>query len=195
MTTNSNTNQSELQWNIDRYLLDDPTLDREAFEQQMLADTSLAEQVAASVLNMQLLAQAVSTIKPTPVAPASSPSAAPLVVPVTDRSSMHRPALWLMFTSAVLLIVAISSWQFRRFSSDDQLARIADNWNAIETLSATESLDLVLASDSSDVLTSEATTFTPQTSEDSGAESSEQSDWLVEAAREFYLATNEGAAG
>ena len=195
MTTNSNTNQSELQWNIDRYLLDDPTFDREAFEQQMLADTSLAEQVAASVLNMHLLAQAVGVPAPTLVAPASSPSAAPLVVSSTDHSAMHRPALWLMFTSAVLLIVAISSWQFRRFSSDDQLARIADNWNAIETLSATESLDLVLASDSSDVLSADTTTFAPQTSEDSGAESSEQSDWLVEAAREFYLATNEGAAG
>jgi hypothetical protein len=53
---------------------------------------------------------------------------------------------------------------------------------AFEGLSTAESLELIATDD--------------QPSENqTDVEGSEQSDWLVEAAREFYLAKNDGAAG
>lgn len=174
-------NQTEMQWNIDRYLLDDPTLDREAFEQQMLSDELLAEQVAASVANLHLLAQAACSVK----TPSTQPARHHLV---------SSPALWSILTSAAVLIVAVSSWQFIERSNDKQLARIADNWSAIENLSTSESLDLVYAADVSDIPTIESSSSLPADDATDG-DTREQSDWLVEAAREFYLANNEGAAG
>ncbi len=176
-------NQIEMQWNIDRYLLDDPTLDREAFEQQMLADDSLAEQVAASVANFQVLSQAASILS------------APTLPPVRSRA-LSRPALWATLTAAAILLVAFTGWRFMKVSSDDQLARIADNWTAIENLSSSDSVDLALAVDASDASALEpTTTYSHSGDEATDADSREQSDWLVEAAREFYLANSEGAAG
>ena len=179
----------DLQWEIERYLLDDPTLDREAFEQRMLNDVSLAEQVATAVAHMQLIAEAVDSTsthrvtKATPTAPAV----------LTGRTAFDQ---WIyrssILASAAALLIAVTAWQYRSHKDDDQLARIADNWSAFENLTTEEALGLVLASESHslDVLHDDALQGEPN---DSAA--IEQSDWLVEAAQEFYLASNEGAAG
>jgi anti-sigma-K factor RskA len=168
-------NNRDSQWDIDRYLLSDPTLDRDAFEQRMLDELSLAELVAASVACLHAISSAART--------AAISSA--IVSPLTSQNGNHRGAYrWAMLVSAAVLLMAVSVWQFRSTANDDQLSLIADNWVAIENLTTAESLELIATED--------------QSNEDQSNESqaeTEQSDWMVEAAREFYLANNDGAAG
>lgn len=52
-------------WDIQRYLLDDPSFDRHAFEQQMLEDPSLALAVADEVESLEAI-QATLTTSPQP---------------------------------------------------------------------------------------------------------------------------------
>jgi hypothetical protein len=177
MNTDSDNNRSYSQWDIDRYLLSDPSLDRDAFEQQMLDDIWFAEQVANSVADLQSISFAArSTLSKT--------SAVPHVSPIPYSEAIYR---WAPIVTAAVILIAVSAWQFRSPSNDDQLSLIADNWVAFENLTTVESLELI-ANDGH---------FNEVQSADDQAdtESNEQSDWLVEAAREFYLAKNEGFAG
>lgn len=175
-------NSSQEQWDIDRYLLSDPTLDRDAFEQRMLDDLSLAEQVAVSVADLQ----AISSV-------ACSAASIAIAAPRTS-SSRFSPTTnrWALLASAASLLIAVSTWQVRSVSSDSQLSLIADNWVTFENLTDAASLELIATEHQlSENLPGENQSGEYQTD----AESAEQSDWLVEAAREFYLANNDGAAG
>ena len=178
--THSHANQE--QWDIDRYLLSDPTLDRDAFEQRMLDDLSLAEQVAVSVADLQAISSvACSAASMAIAAPRTSSSR---FSPTTNR--------WALLASAASLLIAVSAWQVRSVSSDSQLSLIADNWVTFENLTDAASLELIATEHQlSENLPGENQSGEYQTD----AESAEQSDWLVEAAREFYLANNDGAAG
>lgn len=179
------------QWDVERYLLNDPALDRDAFEQRMLDDTSLAEQVAASVAHLSLVAEAASG---TSAYSAHCQTASALRTQAMRRTTPIWISRFVALASAATLIFAISVWQFRSTTNDDQLARIAENWTAFENLTADEAVELTAASQSLlvDSLPNEdefrADDMTESTSTD-------QRDWLVEAAREFYLASSEGAAG
>ncbi len=167
------------QWDIDRYLLLDPSFDRDAFEQQMLEDLTLAARVADSVLELHSIA--VGARKPVKVFANGSQS-----IGASDskrgRGGLQVIRRWTPWVAAATLFTAVSVWQFRGISKDAQLSEIADNWMAIEGLSTVETLELVVADEL-------------PTENHGEVEASEQTDWLVEAAREFYLAKNEGAAG
>ena len=54
----------EIAWQALRYALEDPTLDRAAFESQMLADDRLALAVADAVGQLDLVARAASSSQP-----------------------------------------------------------------------------------------------------------------------------------
>ena len=174
-------NSSQEQWDIDRYLLSDPTLDRDAFEQRMLDDLSLAEQVAVSVADLQ----AISSV-------ACSAASIAIAAPRTSSSRFSPTTYrWALLASAAALLIAVSAWQVLSVSSDAQLSLIADNWVTFENFTG-ESLELIATEHQlSENLPGENQSGEYQTD----AESAEQSDWLVEAAREFYLANNDGAAG
>ena len=174
-TNNQNSqtgNDPLVQWDIDRYLLSDPTLDRDAFEQRMLDDLSLAEQVAVSVADLQAISSG-----------ARSAASTAMAAPRTSSSRFSQTTYrWALLATAAALLIAVSAWQFRSTSSDAQLSLIADNWVTFENLTGAESLELIATENQPDEYQTDA-------------ESAEQSDWLVEAAREFYLANNDGAAG
>ena len=111
-----------------------------------------------------------------------------IVIPQTPTNGSYRRAYrWAILVTAAVLMLAVSAWQFRDHSSEDQLSLIADNWVAFENLTSAESLELIATEDRPNEIQ-------PNESQ-SDADSDEQADWLVEAAREFYLAKNEGAAG
>lgn len=175
---NPEPNNLNVQWDIDRYLLSDPSLDRNAFEQRMMNDLSLAEKVATAVADLQVISSAARTRAdaPSTVTPPTSLN--------VDRSGTYR---WASLAAAAVLVIAVSIWQFRSSSNEDQLSLIADNWVAFENLTTAESLELIATEDQS--------TDDQRAEDQTDAVSNEQSDWLVEAAREFYLARNEGAAG
>lgn len=162
-------NNQNLQWDVDRYLLSDPSLDRDAFEQRMLEDLELAELVAASVTDLQVIASAVR--QPETVSAVSF-----------STTKFQQKTYWAMLVTAAAVLLTVSVWQLRSATNDDQLSQIADNWVAFEGLTTGEALELIANEEQS--LENHA-----------DAESNEQADWLVEAAREFYLAKNEGAAG
>ncbi len=169
-------NKHNSQWEVDRYLLCDPSFDRDAFEQRMLEDLSLAEQVASSVPGLQTIASAASSFAVSTSASAIKPqlvSKKPIVSSAKGRAGL---------VTAAAVLLAFSVWQLRKTPNDEQLAQIADSWVAIEGLTTAESLELVAAEE-------------PSTDIHTDAEANEQADWLVEAAREFYLAKNDGAAG
>lgn len=165
------------QWEVDRYLLCDPTFDRDAFEQRMLEDLQYAEQVAAAVAELQAISHAakicnsdstnnVSVAKPQPY----------------NKRTLPNASRWAVLATVAATLMAVSVWQFRNIPNDEQLSQLADNWVAFEGLTTAESLEMIATDD--------------QTTENSGeAGANEQTDWLVEAAREFYLAKNEGAPG
>jgi hypothetical protein len=167
MNSNS-TIKLNLQWEVDRYLLCDPSLDRDAFEQRMLEDFKLAELVANSVADLQSISSAVQANR-LPVR--SSPIAKP-----------KRIAYIALLITAALVLLTVSVRQLRQTATEAQLSQIADNWVAFEGLTTGESLDLI------------ATEYSP-TENQVDSDANEQSDWLVEAAQEFYLAMNEGVAG
>lgn len=168
MTSNPANNRN-LQWDVDRYLLSDPSLDRDAFEQQMLEDLELAELVAASVADLRVIVSAAQLSETVPVDSSST-------------SKSQRKAYWAMLVTAAAVLLMVSVWQLRSSPTDDQLSQIADNWVAFEGLTTGEALELI--ANEEQALENHA-----------DAESNEQADWLVEAAREFYLAKNDGAAG
>jgi hypothetical protein len=167
---NSNpANNRNLQWDVDRYLLSDPSFDRDAFEQRMLEDLELAELVTASVADLRVIVSAVQLSETVSVVSSST-------------SKSQRKTYWAMLVTAAAVLLMVSVWQLRSSSNDDQLSQIADNWVAFEGLTTGEALELIASEDQA--LENHA-----------DAESNEQTDWLVEAAREFYLAKNDGAAG
>ena len=169
------------QWEVDRYLLSDPSLDRDAFEQRMFEDLSLAERVAESVAALQAISSAARVS-----ARASAISATTIKSQLTSKNPTspcyQATYRWATLVTAAVVLMTVSVWQFRNTSNDDQLSQIADNWVAFESLTTAESLELIATED--------------QPSEKPlDVETNEESDWLVEAAREFYLAKNDGAAG
>lgn len=171
MNTDSTEKQNK-QWEVDRYLLADPTFDRDAFEQRMLEDLSLAELVAASVADLQIVSHAVRATSP-------STNCVSTLKPQHQSLTSSSTFRWAVLVAAAMLI-SVSVWQFRQTSKEEQLSQMVDKWVAIEGLTTADSLELIA---------------TEEQGSDADTETNEQSDWLVEAAREFYLAKNDGAAG
>ncbi len=177
------------QWEIDRYLLGDPTLDRDAFEQRMLNDVSLAEQVAASVAQLELIE--LSAIA------AGLPQAL-VVSPHRRRESRQVMTVWALLATVATLLVALANWRdgssksvdtpsvtFELAASDLQLAEIAEYWLA------TENANLISLEEE---VSTEAFVNSRRGTQ-TEPESVEPTDWLVEAATQFYSENGEGKQG
>lgn len=175
------------QWQIDRYLLDDPTLDRETFEQQMLADVSLAEQVAASVVNLQDLK----------IAAASAATSTVAIAPSTD-DSVHgsRIPVWATLATVAALLLGIICWHQAPSPTDVkssaeisanevQLSQMAEHWLAFDNQFSVHQEEEFLPDLDPGFRRHEQTEL----------ELINQTDWLVEAAREFYQESSGGTQG
>ncbi len=180
--------RDERQWEIDRYLLDDPTLDRDAFELQMLDDVSLAEQVAATVGSLELIELA-----------ASSATHQVIHTTVSFKRSFVAVPVWAVLATVASILIAVAFWRnlpneaadhvavsFEFGESDRLLPLIAEHWLAFEHPS-------VVNHDEEEVLSEIANGS--RRNELSELELLDQTDWLVEAARQFYQENGQGTQG
>lgn len=84
----------EIAWQALRYALEDPTLDRDAFESQMLADDRLALAVADAVGQLDLVARAASSSQPQ----------LRVAAPVETQSGWHWASLAALAAAALLAV-------------------------------------------------------------------------------------------
>lgn len=159
----------EQAWEIDRYLLDDPSLDRLAFEQAMLSDPDLALAVADRVQQLQCLVAACDRSVPPP------PS---------GRLEWNASWRWMgLAAMAASLLLAVSAWWAApamrpslTHSPRTDMAALATKWISLDVeplAAADESLD------SLDVLTVSEVI----------EESESGSDWMLLAAEGFFADT------
>lgn len=182
-------------WDIYQYLLTEPaddsksSFDRAAFEVRMSRDIELAERVAQAVAELQLLARAAS------LAPASarqSDSTDSTKRPEQERQSRsHANIVAFALAAAAILLLTLTVGRFGENvtrSSNAQLetniAEVANAWLALENSTNSVAEELV-------PVEMEPLSTTRSNSVDVNEE---QSDWLLEAAREFYQ-DNSGVAG
>ncbi len=154
----------------------------------MLDDEALALQVASSCERLGLLSLAASEASRT------VPSVSRTRAVVVHDSGRRRAAAWALLVGAAVLLIGVTVWQAKRASQDEVMSELAANWIAIDSFSKPDIVEFssspgefVLASDRSGVAGIDST-------ESLESWNAEQSDWLVEAAREFYLANDEGGA-
>jgi hypothetical protein len=177
---------ADRQWDIDRYLLDDPTLDRDAFEQQMLDDPALAEQVATSVAQWKILEIAAKSVQP---------SKRLDDMPSIPTGSGLSVGSWAVLATVALMLVALSLWSLfsnpaprgvvvasKLAASERLLSQIAERWLDVESPQVyVQEEELISESD-----------LGLRRGEQTEMELSDQSDWLFEAARQFYQESSEG---
>lgn len=128
-------------WDIDRYLLDDETLDRDAFEARMLQDETLALAVADELERLQLLSSVADRklVRAAPFAVETS------VSPVSFTRTRPPVMAWAALVIAVSLLFALFVWpQGDQPSAEGQLAanplqeaiplqEVAQEWLALES--------------------------------------------------------------
>ncbi|MEZ6135896.1 MAG: hypothetical protein R3C53_13395 [Pirellulaceae bacterium] len=126
---------ADMRWEIDRYLLNDPSFDSAAFEARMLDDETLALTVADELARIQQITHA---------AQLSSASEFGGLLPQAPRLRQFSAANWL---PAIMLAVAASvalalavlrigdgHSNVRAPTDDAQLTAIAQNWLAFDTV-------------------------------------------------------------
>ncbi len=186
---------SQLDWDAYRYVLDDPSLDRAAFEARMLDDVELALAVAQAVAHVDQLRAA--SFSAAPVSSVATPAVA------STRSSASGPAGWRLSSLAALaagLLLAIGLLNFvldqRPGASAVALSgtgqsQVVEHWLALQRAELVDvSTNLVDMSINFDVGPDDM--IVPDSADAVATESSTDSDWLMDAAREFY---SQGEAG
>lgn len=180
----------QLDWDAYRYVLDDPTLDRSAFEAHMLADVDLALAVAEALSHVDVL-RAASCM----AVPAEN-------VQVSTPASHHAAAgggwqLTSLSALAATLLLAIGLFNYQvahnRVRTTPRLAEqnLAESWLAIrQTEIVDQSSNLVDASTNFVAVRDEDVVQEPN--DLVGTEPAADNDWLMDAAREFYA---QGEAG
>jgi hypothetical protein len=165
---------------VDRYLLDDPSLDREAFELRMADDLELCEQVAQAVDQLHLMGIAAKSLDAT-VSVNIQPSAA--------RSSA-KDHTWLYAIAAIATAILIGVFGLspgrpskNDSASDQRLAMLAESWLDASLESNDEAIN------ATGIPVVESTASTDIESD------SEANDWLFDAAREYFLENQNGVAG
>lgn len=190
-------------WLIEGYLLDDPTIDRQEFEQQMLDDPALALLVAEVAERLDLLAsvarqQASHSVSTLPNSShtgstlnRSTPSNSAL--PSKSTQFSRRFLFVVLATSAAVLIAVVPALSNRRSSRLDDLAL---NWLAlasevsIEQDASTPTVSMVVESDiaSSDASDSHNGSFSPAPAINDNASNDHAAneDWLLDNALIFF---------
>ena len=185
----------ELDWDAYRYVLDDPTLDREAFEAHMLGNVDVALAVAEAVLHVDSLRTA-SLLTPSLDAPRVSTPSTHHVAAEGGWQLTSLAALAAAFLLAIGLLNYTVAHKFNPNASSVAAQRLpsqslAESWLAIRQ---TEIVD------QSSILVDGSTILVSVRDEDAlhepadfvATESSADDDWLMDAAREFYA---QGEAG
>ncbi len=166
-------------WQIDGYLLGDPTLDREAFEQQMLDDPALALQVAEAAERIELLSKVVGQ--------------ASLSAASTTESSLRssrRMMLAVMITTAAALLIALIPTQFNRGNS--RLDEVAINWLALESeVSSDSDASASITTGTiayTDIVQADSEISSPALAANDGtsSENGSNEDWLLDTAVIFF---------
>lgn len=184
----------QLDWNAYRYVLDDPTLDRAAFETRMLDDVDLALAVAEAMSHVDSLR-------------AASFIAAPADVAITaERTAGETITGWrlsslIALAAGLLLTIGLVNYQLL----DRQLPNTRGQAGSLPPTSQANLLEQTLADswlairqteivDGSSNLVDVSTNFeSPRDDENLlDAVDSVDEDWLMDAAREFYA---QGEAG
>ena len=173
------------QWDLDRYVLGDSCLDRDAFEDKLAQDDRLALALARTVGELGQLTNACRDIECREARPLEAlPIKKTAAVRVSHRGSRHR-RIWaaVSLVAAASLVVSLAVNSGRQPTNqmvDDAslLSAVAERWLVFDDVQETDDdmQDLGLVED----ITSgtESSLFTD------GA--AEESDWIVEAGQEYY---------
>lgn len=166
-------------WDIDGYLLDDPTVDREAIEQKMLDDPAFALQVAEAAEQLSLIARvaATSTDK-VQLAPQSDR---------TDTTTKRIPAsstvIKAVVALAATLLVAVAIVSTRDKSSA-KLDDVANNWIELKDDITAESSNSIAMTTSNPGLEFDADTSGAALT--TSPDGSSADDWLLDSAVMFF---------
>lgn len=179
---------ADLQWDIDRYLLGDEALDREAFEARMMEDESLALAVAESVQQFEDLSRAcraMPAVHEDENWPRGESDVSHLSRRQVSSAEVYRLIGLAAFAASLLLAVLI--WQSLGGPGQRQIA----DGGTTETGSGNrlaEVADLWFAMDSSEVLASDSETFLISDGSDAMVvdDLSAESDWIIEATQQLY---------
>ena len=178
----------QLEWDAYRYVLDDPTLDRSAFEARMLDDVDLALAVADAWSGIDRLRAASFIVCPTP-------PARPLAPVATERQSRNARSGWQLSSLAALataLLLAVGLVNYRIHVAPSRAAHasvaklnLAESWLAMRQTELVDmSTNLVDVSSNFENTKDENAQGEPDGF--AAADSSSDDDWLMNAAREFY---------
>jgi hypothetical protein len=119
---------TDREWEIDAFLLGDPVIDRQAFEQRMLDDPDFALQVASAAEVFELVALAASEISPVEaVGAASVVGSAPLQV--SSSTTGWKIALAI---AATLLVGVFASLNWFRNAQRGVDETVANSWLALQ---------------------------------------------------------------
>ncbi len=183
----------QLDWEVYRYVLDDPTLDRAAFEALMLDDMNLALAVAEAVQHVDSLRAASFIAPPVPIqSQQPDQSQQPSTVYRSAATSGWQLSSLAALAAAFLLAIGLLNFQLTHKSAvsyESANKVLADNWLALlETELVDGSSNLVDVSTNVELVRYDESLAEPSviSSVISGSEPTADEDWLMDAAREFY---------
>lgn len=180
LETNPGPIEDELRWDIDRYLLHDPEMDRDAFEQRMLEDPRIAMAVGNAVEQLMLIKAANLEV---------DQAVDIRVEPI--REVDHRQG-WLRVAAAVaaLLLIAVLFGMLRSLDGPAvvqtpqetneswNISDVAENWVVLQTEDSNPAYLVDGAGEDLEVSMVTAGTEQPPAEEE----------WIIEAAQQFFAA-------
>lgn len=161
-------------WDIDGYLLGDPTVDCEAIEQKMLDDPAFALQVAEAAEQLSIIARtAAKSTDKVLLAPQSSRSEAQTKLPVFK--------VVVALAATLLFAVAIIA---KRGNSSAKLDDVANNWIELKNDITAESTNSIAMTTSNPGLEFDADASA--TALATSPDGSSADDWLLDSAVIFF---------
>ena len=177
----SNRNTEQWQWDIDRYVLRDESLDREAFESRMFENEQLALAVADAVGELEKISgvcRSLAWLEPVAELSGSAISARD---PALGNRAVGNWVVVLATLATVILLAVLSQFAWRQSNSrvalgqseTVQLTQLAENWIAMK--------DIEVAIEDKVLIT----TVTDSDGADA-ADAEDSADWILEAAQQFF---------
>ena len=166
---------SNFPWDIDGYLLGDPTLDHQAIEQKMLDDPAFALQVVEAAARLSIIAKvaAASTDK---VLLASQSSR-------SDASTKSWTVIKIVVALAATLLIAIAIVT-KRGNSNAKLDDVANNWIELRNDITAEASNSIAMTTSNSGLEFEADASSAVLA--TSPDGSSADDWLLDSAVIFF---------
>ena len=162
-------------WDIDGYLLGDPTVDREAIEQKMLDDPAFALQVAEAAEQLSLITRVAATsTDQVLLAPQSSRA---------EAQTKHLPVFKLVVALAATLLIAIAIVG-KRGNSSAKLDDVANKWIELKNDITAESSNSIAMTTSNPGLEFDADASATALATSPDGSSAE--DWLLDSAVIFF---------